>query len=597
VSYIKFGIKAASNADTATIELKDLKVSDEELGAIEIPSSNSPENWMGVYCGSMENSRDWGFFQNVKSQLPTYGINSVSWNMKWSDVDNGSTYDYSDFDNKIQEMVDEGFDVYIRLSHTPAAYQAFPDEAMPPDDYGEIESFCENFATHYRGVVSGVDNFYLEPNFDSFFTPTTGMTRTECYAAVQPYAYDGIKSGDPNMKFSGWNPAGVYSDTPLEDTWSIQSFISETIKEGIGSSADYLGVHNYPGYPSARPPEWIFEWASDATPWSVVDSSLRAAYNNLGIYDFSVTELGLLVDGTETYPMDESKQSNWTARNIIYALARGCQLYHIMFLRDITIAGGDTEDNRKGIFNDDYSPRDVLVKIGIINNLLGSDVNYIGEQDIGDYAHCHEFRVGGNAVIAAWCQDGEIYHSSVPADVVSMGSKFVTIDVNSDSVTVISDSGSVDYATNGRTIYLELENSPIFITYPDTSNGDFDYSDVVYLNSISYMANLVRKIPATQEVLTVKVSDGTTTYSRSFQRESTPTKYRDNIYIGSSGGLGEEAGGYIENLVLNPTHTVMTEGEDYLSDPDEYISKSTNREQCSLIFPLRPSWKPQPEQA
>lgn len=452
---IRLGLEMSTSADIADAYFDDLNTETAQVGFPDIVQS-TPPYFVGVYCGTPTTSKDWNFFLDVKNDLLARGIRRVSWNVEWDEIETAAgVYDYSGYDTALTAIPAYGFLNYVRVIHRPAFYA----------DYSQVNAFIANLEATYN--IAGVFLFN-EPNY-SYFDALTGETRPHSYA-------DMMSTVSTTAPLYVGNLAGVYLDVAEDDYWAIDTFVAELVAQGA-SGGDYLGIHNYPGSPAARPPEWLFEWApGDPTPQTIVDRACRTAYLNGLPYQPAITEVGWLIDGTETYPMTEAKQAKWTVRNVLHGLARGIHLHHSMFLRDITIAGGDSEDNRKGLYDDDHTAREAVIGLGFLGTLFWAGASFVQAHSLGSYNWGYEFTTGILSVIACWTQDGEIYHSSDPA-ATATATTAVSVPVGaSSSVWVFDIDGtqSTQSVTAGS-VTMTLTNEPQYIVWVTSGGSTLDF--------------------------------------------------------------------------------------------------------------------------
>jgi hypothetical protein len=293
---------------------------------------------------------------------------------------------------------------------------------MPPDDLSGLTAFIAAFVERFEGISPGILHFYNEPNASTYFQPRPGETRPQSLTYVTRAVYEGLLQTTSTMFYVAANPEGRYVTSVSSDTWAIDDFVSAMIAAGYRGEADAIGIHNYPGFPSARPPEYIFEWAHGRTPQTVLDN-VQTTLRLAGLSDkLAITEVGWLADGTTAFPMTDVRHADWNERNMLHAAAHGVDLYHVMFLRDITRASGDSEDNRKGLFRDDYSARPVVERIANLHKMLREPVRCLGREDLGSpYCWGYRFLCGrkkSRTVTVRWSQNGEIYRSGTTAKLV-----------------------------------------------------------------------------------------------------------------------------------------------------------------------------------
>jgi len=347
---------------------------------------------------------------------------SRDWSLVWGHLEpQPGRLSFESADAQIQRLLDLGMHVVCLLPPLPSTdwNSTAPDSVPPtqwqrmahlPRDPEALFRFITLAAARYRGKVDVLE-FLNEPVWTEFCLPGAthgkpgGQYTPEAYLRLLRGAYPALKAGNPDATV-----IGGFSAEP----WR---FTRELVEAGGLDCLDALNVHQYGGLEppetyrrgmrqlldlldraGKRPPIWITEYAYyglDEYPWSPWEPLPGAWSHNLLL-------------------RDERQCADWSIRYALIMLAHGgAKIFYHQGAEDlVNYASANVECPLLG---EQGSPRKLFAAQAILANLLGPKPVSVGAMptpaEIAGVStarvHGYAFQCGANAVLAAWCVEGQ----------------------------------------------------------------------------------------------------------------------------------------------------------------------------------------------
>ncbi len=294
--------------------------------------------------------------RGIRSQLIDAGFRWIRYYVDWNRIEQTrGELDWTTADERLDALIDEGFEPLGLLPHGNALYTANPEDCEPivggaeecaPEDLEDFARFAGEAAARYRGRI-GVWEIWNEPNnWFRFWADTPGGDPAR-YARLTRLAAEAIRENCPEcvvlsggLVYIDYSPVVVGQEQFMADMVAAEPDLFETL-QGVG-------VHYYGTYPPVVPPEEI---AGPQIPLAdALDATAEHCDCDLPLY---ITETGW----TAVRDLTRLDQARYALRSYLIALTREVRMWLWWSIRELS--GGEMaapEEANFGMFTAEGQP-------------------------------------------------------------------------------------------------------------------------------------------------------------------------------------------------------------------------------------------------
>lgn len=380
-------------------------------------------------------SHFWQLSDKELSQAASVGISVVRIGFDWPTVQSGGTFNFSHYDNILNQLAKHGMKAVVILAYGHPDYGG--GAPVTSTSRAAFAEFARQSALFARGRNVIAFEVWNEPDNNNFWAGSD----PEAYAQLLGVTRQAIKGADSTRKVINGGPS-----------WVNLPYILKLAKTGQLNSLDGFAIHPY------RP--WAPEtFAADVAPLKAVLSSQGITNPSIWATEWGYASVGLFdtaVYGNGHDPRARARQAVMVLRSVLTQTALNLPLMTIYELSDSGLDPNNGEHNF-GLLTKAADPKPAFNALQTLYSFTKTR-NYVGlVKDVPANVHAMRWDSSTDSVFAVWVDS-----TDVP----------LTLTVPK-SATVTSWSGAAVTTTatsNPATAQLKLTEAtgPVFVRYSVT---------------------------------------------------------------------------------------------------------------------------------